>query len=233
MAQYYLKHYGMVSSDYWDDPYLAHYGIMGMKWGVRRYQNEDGSLTVEGRARYGTVENYNNVREFKKRTNRAGFLGGPIAAGISARNYLKEHDGKMPYDNFRQGRRLNGYKKSKRERERLIDSQKFMDKVEKEVKKNRDFLQTDPRGKKLLSKMPSIAKQAARQIETSTPKTDEWFKREFPNGIDISKVSEPLVNFSDNGDVLGAHFHIPTVHGAQSFYYDAKKNRVIMDSWDT
>lgn len=33
---------------------LAHYGIKGMKWGVRRYQNEDGSLTSAGRKRYST-----------------------------------------------------------------------------------------------------------------------------------------------------------------------------------
>ncbi len=32
--------------------YLAHHGILGQKWGVRRYQNADGSLTAAGKLRY-------------------------------------------------------------------------------------------------------------------------------------------------------------------------------------
>lgn len=32
---------------------LYHHGILGQKWGVRRYQYADGSLTDEGRKRYG------------------------------------------------------------------------------------------------------------------------------------------------------------------------------------
>lgn len=35
--------------------YLEHYGILGMKWGIRRFQNPDGSLTEEGRKRYGDI----------------------------------------------------------------------------------------------------------------------------------------------------------------------------------
>jgi len=32
---------------------LYHHGIKGQKWGVRRFQNEDGSLTSKGKSRYG------------------------------------------------------------------------------------------------------------------------------------------------------------------------------------
>jgi len=37
--------------------YLAHHGIKGQRWGVRRYQNADGSLTAEGKARMEKRDN--------------------------------------------------------------------------------------------------------------------------------------------------------------------------------
>lgn len=36
--------------------YLAHHGIKGQKWGVRRFQNQDGSLTSAGKQRYGQAD---------------------------------------------------------------------------------------------------------------------------------------------------------------------------------
>ena len=35
---------------------LKHYGVLGMKWGVRRYQNKDGTLTSKGKKRYSDSE---------------------------------------------------------------------------------------------------------------------------------------------------------------------------------
>ena len=36
----------------YSDGYLCHHGIMGQKWGVRRWQYSDGSLTPDGRIHY-------------------------------------------------------------------------------------------------------------------------------------------------------------------------------------
>lgn len=46
--------------------FLAHHGIKGQKWGVRRFQNSDGSLTPEGEKRYGTKEERMRAREKSK-----------------------------------------------------------------------------------------------------------------------------------------------------------------------
>lgn len=45
--------------------YLQHYGILGMKWGIRRYQNEDRSLTEAGKLRY--LGNNNSLTDQGKR----------------------------------------------------------------------------------------------------------------------------------------------------------------------
>lgn len=57
-------------------PELYHHGTKGMKWGVRRYQNKDGSLTPAGKARYDRDVRDNNAR---KKDNRLQ-IDGPDAS---------------------------------------------------------------------------------------------------------------------------------------------------------
>lgn len=48
--------------------YLAHHGILGQKWGIRRYQNTDGSLTDAGKKRYG-IEGSRSAKQIQNRLN--------------------------------------------------------------------------------------------------------------------------------------------------------------------
>lgn len=72
--------------------YLAHHGILGQKWGIRRYQNKDGSLTKAGKERY--------LKEASEQYKKSG----PYAT-TRGENQNKIHEGWSRYD---QGDGFNG-----------------------------------------------------------------------------------------------------------------------------
>ena len=72
---------------------LYHHGIHGQKWGVRRFQNKDGSLTAEGYKHYGLDPNGNkttratkseHTKERTKQYARNAAIKGLIGGGAGA-----------------------------------------------------------------------------------------------------------------------------------------------------
>lgn len=54
--------------------YLEHHGIRGMKWGVRRFQNKDGSYTSAGKSRYG-VGSKEAISAYRSSYDKASSMG--------------------------------------------------------------------------------------------------------------------------------------------------------------
>jgi phage-related minor tail protein len=72
--------------------YLEHHGILGMKWGIRRFRNYDGTLTAKGKARERR-ENKKNRAERSKKIKKAIVIGMAVAgAGLVAYGAKKYFD---------------------------------------------------------------------------------------------------------------------------------------------
>lgn len=97
---------------------LIHYGIPGQKWGVRRYQNEDGSLTPAGKKRYSignlfNVQNRTKTTTYTKRGNieRESSSGGGSFNPLNIQNHSKRttytHWGDVTTESGTPGRSFN------------------------------------------------------------------------------------------------------------------------------
>ena len=110
----------------WNDgtSYLVHHGTKGQKWGIRRYQNPDGTLTALGRARLGLKGTYDGAKNAVK----------------NAKNAIKQ--AKLKRQRKANLKKANAAKKAKAEEQAMIDKAIASGDAE-QINKIRDKLTTE------------------------------------------------------------------------------------------
>lgn len=118
------------------EQYLEHHGILGQRWGVRRFQNADGSLTKAGQKRYGT-EGSRTTKQTIKRLNDLEKAVAYNKRDARDANAVLESFGKK-YNKKFNGQPYSSDDFSKRDRKKASDNAKKKLSSEERIKEGQD-----------------------------------------------------------------------------------------------
>ena len=118
--------YSIIGMTYTDEIY--HWGIRGQKWGQRRYQNPDGTLTPEGKERYRREINKMATKDAQRVSDAKAAYGN--GAGTRRKLLSKEINEKMKNPD---------YKDAYEEASKHVDVQKSLKRAESLHKHSGDF----------------------------------------------------------------------------------------------
>lgn len=157
--------------------YLAHYGTKNMKWGVRRYQNEDGTLTPEGISRYR--KNSESIAKLKKNVEK--YRNSATRAKANADVYAANRD-KVKARRFQTDLSIGKAESLERKRARAsYDAAKYEKyavqteaKIRKLEKENGSLLTSDPKISKINKKAVDdvVSKMSGASVEDIRKKNE-------------------------------------------------------------
>ena len=178
--------------------YLEHHGIKGMKWGVRRYQNPDGSLTPAGRSRYGYPMTKGQAKKAIKNAKRAERKrsGKWMSTG--------ENDAKVRRDYNNEVKNDETLKEISKRREAIGNKISKSESIIEERKKDIERAETMKEHLTEVQKDPNASRDVRREVERHYLSDKEQASK---SKEEIAKESERLEKLWDKYNAEDAAYH--------------------------
>lgn len=177
-----------------DNNELYHHGIFGMRWGMRRYQYKDGSLTPEGKKRYSDGDSRRNTKTVTNGKAKASVTVTKPKVKTEAEKKAELESTKKEILNSRSAKKLyenaNLFNDSELNSayNRLVTEKNIKSLIPKEVSK----------GERIANKFISVSGKLSDIIQNGTKLYNNVAK--IYNSITESGKSKPIPTINDGGE---------------------------------